>query len=179
VLAAGVCAAWPFRHPAGALSLSAGTPQFADVTVRRPDATLEVSLASQPSPAEGLNDANLADSPDAVLLEEPRFRPDLESLGPAPSLSPDFGPTIAPAFTSWQPARRNLTLETPAIRRHRLTDGDSLDKLAERYLGSRDRAEEIYQANRDVLATPDVLPLGRIIRIPPAVSEEELEPVHP
>jgi nucleoid-associated protein YgaU len=48
-----------------------------------------------------------------------------------------------------------------------LTDGDSLERLAQQYLGDAARAEEIYALNRDVLPAPDLLPLGRIIRLPP------------
>ncbi len=52
-------------------------------------------------------------------------------------------------------------------RTHRLKDGDTLENLAERYLDAADRALEIYEANRDVLSSPDVLPLDVEITIPP------------
>lgn len=54
-----------------------------------------------------------------------------------------------------------------AARTHRVTDGDSLQALAERYLGSADRYLEIYEANRDVLTSPQLLPIGAELRIPP------------
>jgi nucleoid-associated protein YgaU len=69
-----------------------------------------------------------------------------------------------------------LPLVAPAMRRHRVTDGDSLERLAERYLGSPERAAEIFDANRDVLTAADLLPLGRIIRIPPREEPDQLEP---
>jgi hypothetical protein len=49
---------------------------------------------------------------------------------------------------------------TTAIVKHRVVDGDSLEQLAERYLGSRERANEIFAANRGRLPAPDLLPLG-------------------
>jgi nucleoid-associated protein YgaU len=106
----------------------------------------------------------------------PLSRPDLDALGPPPQLPADFGPAATPRLTSWKPQRRSPGLEPNASRQHRLTDGDSLEKLAIRYLGASDRAGEIYEANREVLASPDVLPLGRIIRIPPSTKEPALAP---
>jgi len=52
-------------------------------------------------------------------------------------------------------------------RTHTIVDGDTLSDLARRYLGAADRYLEIYQWNSDVLASPDVLPIGQILRIPP------------
>ena len=51
--------------------------------------------------------------------------------------------------------------------KHKIVDGDTLPLLAERYLGSASRAMEIYQANRDVLSDPNILPLhGAELKIP-------------
>ena len=49
---------------------------------------------------------------------------------------------------------------------HRIQDGDTLRNLAEQYLGNADLAASIYDANRSILASPDLLPLGRQLRIP-------------
>jgi len=50
---------------------------------------------------------------------------------------------------------------------HKVVDGDTLRALAQRYLGSADRSGEIYEANRDVLPNPEVLPIGVELKIPP------------
>ena len=50
--------------------------------------------------------------------------------------------------------------------KHRVVDGDSLMGLAERYLGDRTRYVEIFQANRHVLASPDILPIGVELLVP-------------
>jgi nucleoid-associated protein YgaU len=52
-------------------------------------------------------------------------------------------------------------------RYHRIVDGDSLRQLAAQYLADEARYLEIYEANRDILVRPDLLPLGQKLRIPP------------
>ena len=47
-----------------------------------------------------------------------------------------------------------------------MIDGDTLTDLAELYLGSGRRYPEIFEANRDVLQHPDLLPIGARLRIP-------------
>jgi hypothetical protein len=47
-----------------------------------------------------------------------------------------------------------------------VVDGDSLPKLAGRYLKDPDRAWEIYRLNRDVLRSPDLLPIGIVLKLP-------------
>jgi len=49
---------------------------------------------------------------------------------------------------------------------HTIADGDSLPALAQRYLGSAERWPEIYQANQDLLTSPDLLPIGLQLSIP-------------
>ncbi len=49
---------------------------------------------------------------------------------------------------------------------HKIVDGDTLGKLAQRYWGRADRYVELYAYNRDVLSDPDVLPIGAELRIP-------------
>ncbi len=50
---------------------------------------------------------------------------------------------------------------------HTVVDGDTLASLAERYLGSCSRAGELFQANRDVLSDPELLPIGVELKLPP------------
>ena len=58
-------------------------------------------------------------------------------------------------------------------RRHKIVDGDTLPALAERYLGSAARANEIFDANRDVLPDPELLPIGAKLKIPPRSSRSK------
>lgn len=56
--------------------------------------------------------------------------------------------------------------EANGPRRHFVVDGDSLEKLAGRYLDDPQRAGEIYEANREQLASPELLPIGVELVIP-------------
>ncbi len=53
------------------------------------------------------------------------------------------------------------------VTRHTVEDGDTLTQLAVRYLGRADAYWRIYEANRDVLTNPDLLPIGAVLEIPP------------
>jgi nucleoid-associated protein YgaU len=57
-------------------------------------------------------------------------------------------------------------------RTHRIVDGDTLEGLADLYLGSMARANEIFDANRDVLSDPKLLPIGVELKIPPTASRQ-------
>ena len=72
----------------------------------------------------------------------------------------------------WEPARVEAGI-VAASREYRIHKLDTLEDLAERFLGSRERAHEIFEANRDVLKTPQVLPLGAVIRIPASATDAE------
>jgi nucleoid-associated protein YgaU len=54
----------------------------------------------------------------------------------------------------------------PAYRIHVVSDGDTLERLAERYLGDGARALELFDLNRDVVENPHVLGIGAELRIP-------------
>ncbi|MCC9604804.1 hypothetical protein LOC68_26175 [Blastopirellula sp. JC732] len=65
-----------------------------------------------------------------------------------------------------QSSQPHYSVPAQPRRRHRLVDGDTLPKLAERYLGRADLSWAIYEANRGVLSDPDLLPLKVEITIP-------------
>jgi nucleoid-associated protein YgaU len=50
--------------------------------------------------------------------------------------------------------------------RHTVVDGDTLGAIAHRHLGDPARQLEIFEHNRDVLASPELLPIGKELRIP-------------
>ncbi|TWT31612.1 LysM peptidoglycan-binding domain-containing protein [Blastopirellula retiformator] len=82
-----------------------------------------------------------------------------------PASSPQSTPAPAPRSFVPQPQSRPQAPAQPR-RRHRLVDGDTLPQLAERYLGSADMAWAIFEANRNVLSDPQLLPLKVEITIP-------------
>jgi len=51
-------------------------------------------------------------------------------------------------------------------RRHIVVDGDSLARLADRYLDDPQLANEIFRLNREVLSDPELLPIGVELLIP-------------
>jgi nucleoid-associated protein YgaU len=53
---------------------------------------------------------------------------------------------------------------------HTVIDGDTLQGLSQHYLGRADRYMELFQYNRDVLRSPEVLPIGAELRIPAQVA---------
>lgn len=66
------------------------------------------------------------------------------------------------------PWSANTAQEEP--RMHVVIDGDSLEKLAGRYLEDPRRSGEIFELNREVLASPDLLPIGVELKLPPRLA---------
>ena len=65
-------------------------------------------------------------------------------------------------FAAWADAT------TPSsVRTHIIIDGDSLPRLAARYLDNPKRDQEIFQLNQGVLTDPELLPIGLELKIPP------------
>lgn len=95
-----------------------------------------------------------------------------ESQPPDQSAASEGPDLMAPqAWSMSTPLRsRSEPRPTPpeAAEWHVVSDGDSLAKIAQRYLGDASLAEQIYEMNRDVLDSPDLLPIGAELRIPAA-----------
>jgi nucleoid-associated protein YgaU len=93
----------------------------------------------------------------------------------APTLAQDFPRPLDLAVVddkreevSFAPIAPPTIAAKPAIsgpRQHVIVDGDTLPQLAEQYFGDRSRASEIFAQNRDVLSSPELLPLGVTIEI--------------
>lgn len=168
VVLAGLALALPFRSGRPARGgMPSDHPNVVDVPLRGAECLPAVGPPVSESPATAALDGHWP-----ARSTEPTARPDLATAGPLPALPHAFGPDGAASrdelVRAWKPVRLSVPGPQPTLRRHRLTDGDTLERLAARYLGSASRAEEIYAINRDLLAAPDLLPLGRIIRIPAA-----------
>jgi nucleoid-associated protein YgaU len=58
--------------------------------------------------------------------------------------------------------------DVPPPRTHVVVDGDSLAKLAGRYLDDPRRSDELFAINRAVLSDPELLPIGIELKIPNA-----------
>ena len=91
------------------------------------------------------------------------------------NLEPRLGSTLA--RPELPPDSRSEDLRTAAGNRPLPGVPEGLENLAERFLANRERAAEIFDSNRGVLARPDLLPVGVTIVLPPRDSGQELEPV--
>ena len=183
VVLLGLCAAWPYRQSPQPPPIKKPSSQIPlSLTIRRPDVPLELAPRIEVSPAEGLYSPTSLrdDSPQAPAALSATQTYALESLTPPPALPVAFHPATPPQqVNDWKPE----VATRPAVRPrppkpYRIRDGDTLEKIAERLLGNRERANEIFEANRDVLARPDLLPVGATIQLPPReiVGEAVSEP---
>jgi nucleoid-associated protein YgaU len=57
--------------------------------------------------------------------------------------------------------------QTPTAVEYRVQPGDTLTGIARSYYGSIRHADFIFASNRDVLAGPDSLRVGQVLRLPP------------
>ena len=68
---------------------------------------------------------------------------------------------------------------TAATRTHVVQPGETLSGLAGKYLGSTAKFREIYDANRDVLRSPDSLTAGLTLKIPAKSGRRATGEAHP
>jgi len=193
VLCAGVLAALPFRQPHSRSPPPPLAPAPIALTLRREEVVLFASPQAEVSPATNLeavaSSSSVQHDLDLAAKPQPARRTfELTNLAPPPPLPIAFQPASAselPAPSNWRPtSRQPPALPRPAPisarqrpRPYRLRDGDTLENVAERFLGSSARAAEIFEANRDVLARPDLLPVGKEIVIPPKLPPDEGESI--
>lgn len=152
-----------------------------------PDRVAPVPPPQSPSTRTKLK-ADTDDAPSFLTSDEPRNRERLSrKAGPAPvpvqPLNDDALASDAayPHNRDWEPAGPSVkkgaepqraspagTGSNPPPRTHVIQSGETLSGLAARYLGSSARYREIYEANRNVLRSPDDLRDGVTIVIPDA-----------
>lgn len=84
----------------------------------------------------------------------------------AVQVSFEGSPEVHSQSLSGERQRSHELADTSDMRIHILVDGDSLAKLADRYLDDPELSDEIFRLNRDVLDDPELLPIGVELRIP-------------
>jgi nucleoid-associated protein YgaU len=82
----------------------------------------------------------------------------------------DDGSSGRPVYASVVAPTDSVTDADPGYRIHVIHDGDTLERLAKRYLNDGSRALELFDLNRDVLDNPNLLEIGVELRIPIADS---------
>jgi nucleoid-associated protein YgaU len=203
IIAGGVCASLPFLRetpltlplqdsvtpalpdPIIHLVQPAAAPPSETVAAESPSA--EVSTGPSPYIDDGSqrmergnSDAIASSMPPEEITANPK-----EKSASLPLLPVSFQVKQPEDFHTapWQPARLAEGPTGPP-REYKIRKTDTLEDLALRFLGSQDKADELFEANRSVLNDRNILPLGVVIRIPaggidtPAEnSETDLQPV--
>ncbi len=200
VIAVGLAAAWPFRHVrSSAPQVLSINHETGDSTWSVPqDLTLQVNPQSGSSPVPELPSAT---SSAGTLTRPASFNsgvgnePPLESLPAPPFLPMSYESLLVPVGSNSKPPRSREPLvhepllpsaderaeiarekPGPLWRKHRIVEGDTLTRLAQRYLGEASRAGEIHVANLDCLASPEIMPLGVTLLIPPRIDPTKTSP---
>jgi nucleoid-associated protein YgaU len=163
-------------------------------------AVLSVGLAlallfrrEEPAPVAALAAVTTTSTPSAPVTPLPitAFSGQLSPLTPTPAMNAGLTLDYVPAPASIEaPPPPVLDLDSPGrpvyasmanepegsstanspFRTHVVHNGDTLERLAERYLADGARAVELFDLNRDVLENPHLLPIGAELRIPTSVS---------
>lgn len=177
ILILGTLLAWPFRLsvneldpvevpaslPADTLRASNGDPiaiaepalpaSHGQITARMTSTDISPHL-----PTAGLSGFDIANHP-ALANEE-------SAIGAMLQTSQAVDSTTVPAYNTVATTPDLMGDEWPAALKHVVTNGDTLEKLAQRYLSDPGRALEIFDLNRDQLSNPHLLPIGVELRIP-------------
>ncbi|MFO0885584.1 MAG: LysM peptidoglycan-binding domain-containing protein [Pirellulales bacterium] len=113
-----------------------------------------------------------ADSAEAKTIRPPTLTtvPKLPSGNDGRTLPPDlprrFEFPLASLKTSSASEGDSSDEPIADFKTHQIRKGDTLEKIALDYLGNAGRADEIFEINRGILVSPDLLPLGKILKIP-------------
>lgn len=149
-------------------------PQLAQDYRPWPDGSLPPQLGHVP--IESRSPLGPSQGPSAVLLKPMMLEPAPMPLAPpVAELAPRTPGGLVPLAPTGVVSEDQPSVSIPAVasRKHRLRDGDTLAKLAEHYYGDASRGTEIYDANRSVLNSPDLLPIGVEIYIPGVAPRQE------
>jgi LysM repeat protein len=174
VLTAGVGLAMLFRRtepqsallPAAPMPLSAALAPVVPTPTITPTPPMVVTPAVTPTPLEGQL---------SPLAPVPATNVGLTAgAGALPAEIQVLPTSPAPNAIGGRPAYATLGVvnapldETAAspYQIHVVHEGDSLERLAERYLTDSGRSLELFDLNRDVLDNPHLLPIGAELKIP-------------
>lgn len=167
VISAGVCAALPFRNDAiNAPINSHATTEFSGKATSRDELTLQLTIPTAPVAAPELAARQQPISTGAETMPAPQPQEvRRDELHAPPTIASAFEPLVTTFPVATEKTARTTNDDLPE-RRHRIADGDTLEALAERYLGHRDQWRTILEANDGVLTDRDILPIGKEIKIP-------------
>jgi nucleoid-associated protein YgaU len=161
VFMAGLAVALLFRHDGP--RIGAAPPEGFDHLVLRGRMDLDTPIA----PAVPTTEAVPSPSAGSLAAATPKAADGTSRKTAATADRTASSPSTSQPYTGQWPLKEAAALPQKPLRRHRITDGDTLASLAQRYLGSADRANEIFELNRQALPSPELLPIGTEIKLPP------------
>ncbi|MDX2108656.1 MAG: LysM peptidoglycan-binding domain-containing protein [Verrucomicrobiota bacterium] len=134
-----------------------GDPDRIDLMGRIEQLTSENLELRKQLGALGRNPAALRPSASSAAPAAPRDSAAVPTSAPTPPPR-----TTAPATTT----RPATTTNHPPPRSYVVQSGDTLNKISLKVYGNPNRWNDIYQANRDQLASPHSLKVGQTLKIP-------------
>jgi len=166
LIGTGLAAALPFQRAIDRPRSGPAKMNQADFVWRRSDDRPAAATPISRSQAAELFIQQPTDHASSSESRVPRVsRPaSLDAAALPPELPPVYAPHVTGvAATGATPPKSAKSGDGREFQRrvvrHRIVDGDSLARLAARYLGNDKRWLEIYEENRDVLESPDLLPI--------------------
>ena len=183
VLIVGICCALPFQkiRPQVAVSDTSGEAATADEFVWLEDGiSLQVAgQQDQASPALSLYDQSRGQEAPGRLVPPPRIRKhaSLENSVPSPAVPGQSNLPLRPDETL--PFDSSTEVESGELKQaisppqsalrwqwYKVRPGDSLAKIAERFVGDAGQINQIRKLNRDRGAAVESLPVGLQLRVP-------------
>ncbi|WP_442484706.1 LysM peptidoglycan-binding domain-containing protein [Aeoliella sp. SH292] len=160
-------------------SMSPPEDRFASISP--PPALLDPSMQAAPmqtAQIQSMQSSGFPPRPSDAAPPAPSFASNSAPLS-GPSLAPANG-WLPPVVTTPPPsANAQPVAQYGDSTRHVVKDGDTLAKIAERYLGDPNRAREIYELNQSQLSSPDLLPIGAELQLPQAAPLPVATPSNP
>lgn len=173
-LGAALLLAHPFRRD-GTRRVHHAPQPTEHVVLRETSAPGDFEIMRPDAPTAEIQPTLLPPPPDAV--EHRPLSDEVNRLAPPPTMARSFpGSTISGQDAVGLAAGfRTPNSQRTLQRTHVVRDGDTLEGLAQRYLGDRSRWREIFQANRDQVQQPELLPLTARLVIPPKLPRPTAE----
>lgn len=179
VVVVGLLAALPFARLEQPTPSPNAQPEAASPGLQSVPLYLPAETSS--SPAVGLRDHDPPPAaPPIVAVAAASGHSHLEDNGIPPAMPDQYQPLLENPRPV-EPRVLHVEQSPPQVRTHRVVDGDTLARLAQRYWQDASLADALYAANKAVLASPDELPIGVVLSIPakPAKARMTISPQEP
>ena len=176
VLGIGVGGAMMFRKP-GPQTHAVASPKGKKDSRDREQVALGPiqGVPTRPQQRSAETSQGVQSKPQKPRILHPTTRPPLPQLSEfnSPKSSPSQALGNSRRGRAGQAAKKRP--ENSQLRYHQIVNGDTLARIARRYLGDGARGDVILRWNREIIRDPNKLPLGEKIRIP-SIADLATEP---